>query len=100
MLSEREARSLREIEQHLTQDDMRFAALMNRPVFDRRERRTRWAYDTVVVLAALAAVLCMVLAGSGTFGAGMAAMGFAVVTAYVRVRRFPLHRKPRVRRPR
>lgn len=100
MLSEREARSLRAIEQQLMRDDAGFAAFMNTPVFDRRERRTRHGYDTVVALAALAGVVCLALAGSGALGAGMAALALTAVTAYLRIQRFPIRRKPRERQPR
>lgn len=100
MLSERDTRSLRDIEQRLMHEDARFAAVMNTPVFDRRERRTRYAYDIVIGLAAVAAVICVALAGTGTFGASVTALGLAAATAYLRIQRFPIHWKPRERQPR
>lgn len=100
MLSEREARSLRDIEQRLTRDDERFAALMDTSAFDRRERRMRHGYDVVLALAVLAAMICVALAGDGSLSAGMLALGFALATGYLRIRRFPIHRSPRERQPR
>jgi hypothetical protein len=51
----------------------------------------RWArrgYNTVIVLAALEAVLCLALSASGAVLSGLAALTLAVVTGLLRRRRF------------
>lgn len=74
MLSERERRNLREIEQRLAEQDQRFAAAMSRPLTGRRSRWLRRAYDATIVLAGLLAVTCLTVTPTSTAGAGMVAV--------------------------
>ncbi|MCE0765999.1 DUF3040 domain-containing protein [Pseudonocardia kujensis] len=82
MLSERELRVLREIEQHTAREDPRFATSMRRPL-------TAWqsqlaaCYDALSVVAVLTAVLCLLL---GLLGAGLTAALLAVGATVVRPR--------------
>jgi hypothetical protein len=86
MLTEREQRTLREIELRLSADAPDLAAKMR----DRRTRQpvhgVRLAHDLVAVVAALSAIGCFAV---GVIGAGLVAALFAAVVVQVRVLRFP-----------
>jgi O-antigen ligase len=92
MLSERERRTFEEIERQIVDADPRFAASMQRLLSGRAERWACRGYDTIIVVAALSAVLCLALSSGG---AGLVALVLAAVTFYLRPRRGPL---PIVRR--
>jgi DUF3040 family protein len=93
MLSERERRTLREIEQQLAEEDERFAEVMSRPLTGRRW--IRHGYDATIVLAGLLTVICLALASNGAAGAGVVAAALAVGAFYLRRRRFPPAATPR-----
>ena len=86
MLTEREQRTLREIELRLSADAPDLAAKMR----DRRTRQpmqgVRLTHDVVAVIAALSAIGCFAL---GVIGGGLVAALFAAVVVQVRVLRFP-----------
>lgn len=86
MLTEREQRTLREIELRLSADAPDLAAKMR----DRRTRQpmqgVRLAHDVVAVIAALSAIGCFAV---GVIGGGLVAALFAAVVVQVRVLRFP-----------
>lgn len=93
MLSERDRRTLRNIEQQILDEDQQFAATMSRPLTDRVYRWTRYGYDVTIALASLLAVTCLLLAPVGAGGAGVVAALFALGTCYLRVQRFPRRRR-------
>ncbi|OJY51982.1 DUF3040 domain-containing protein [Pseudonocardia sp. 73-21] len=79
MLSERDKRILREIEQQFTGEERRLASLTRSA--QRSERRLHRAADAALIVAALAAVLCFALATAVTVGAGAVAMVLFVLLA-------------------
>jgi hypothetical protein len=85
MLSARERRALCDIEQRLTSDDPRLAALMARDLLAVSRRLTVRAHDVVVVLAVMLAVLCAALSAVGP---GLVAGLFAGVVLAIRRVRF------------
>lgn len=89
MLSERERRTLHEIEQQLADGDERFAEMMSRPLMGRASRWLRHGYDATIVFAGLLAVTCLALASNGSAGAGVVAGALAGCAFYLRRRRFP-----------
>lgn len=89
MLSERDRRTLAEIEHQLAAD-ARFAAALGRagrPGSRRAERWARRGYDAMIVLSGLTAVLCFALL---LVCAGTVAVLLAGVACYLRQTRFPL----------
>ncbi|WP_028927770.1 DUF3040 domain-containing protein [Pseudonocardia acaciae] len=88
MLSERERRTLREIEERLAEEDQRFAEVMNRPLTGRASRWLRYGYDATIVLAGLLAVTCLAVTPGRTAGAGVVAALLAVGVFILRRRRF------------
>lgn len=87
MLSEREQRALRQIEQQIVADDPQFVATMR----NLRVRRTgRWSirrsHDVIVVISGLSALLCMALSLAGP---AAVAILLAVVTFALRPRAVP-----------
>ena len=74
MLSEREARALRQIEQQLAADDPRLAATMSRALPGRPSLWPRNFQNPVIAAVLLSAVVCLVV---GAVGAGLAAALFA-----------------------
>lgn len=89
MLSERERRTLREIEEQLADQDERFAEVMSRPLWSRASRWVRHGYDATIALAVLLSLTCLALASNGTAGAGVVAAALAGCAFYLRRRRFP-----------
>jgi len=90
VLSEDDSHKLRAISVDLSTGDHRFARRMSRldPGARIGERWAHRGYNTVVVLAALEAVLCLALSASGTALSGLAALSLAVLTELLRRRRF------------
>jgi peptidoglycan/LPS O-acetylase OafA/YrhL len=91
VLNDFERRTLSEIERRITAGDPGLAAALTRDGSDRRSRWTQRAYTVVGLVAAVAAVLCLALSGTGSGGAGLVAGLFAVLVFAVRRRRFPNH---------
>jgi hypothetical protein len=85
MLSARERQVLCEIEQRLSSEDPRLAALLARDMSPRPPGLTRCAHDVTVVVAALLATLCMALSAPG---AGLVAALFACAVFAIRRARF------------
>lgn len=88
MLSERERRTLGEIEQQLAEQDERLAKVMSRPATSWTARWLRFGYDATIALAGLLAVTCLALAANGAAGAGVVAAALAGGAFYLRRRRF------------
>jgi hypothetical protein len=78
MLSEREQHVLNDIEQQISGEDPKLASAMQRLVAPRAARRFRRGHDVVVLVALLAAALCLVLSlpGPTAAAAGLAAAAF------------------------
>ena len=93
MLSEWERQALQEIEQQICRETPWFEASMQRLLSDRAHNWARRGYDTIIMVAALSAVLCCALS---SVGAGALATLLAAVTFSLRRRRFP----PRIGRSR
>ncbi|WP_028927708.1 DUF3040 domain-containing protein [Pseudonocardia acaciae] len=89
MLSERERRTLREIEQQLAEEDQRFAVAMSRPLTSRASRWLRRGHDVTTVLAVLLALTCLTVTPRTTAAAGVLAALLAITAFYLRRRRFP-----------
>ena len=81
MLSEREARALRQIEQQLAADDPRLAARMSRALPGRPWRWPRNFHNLVIAAVLLSAVVCLAV---GAVGAGLATALFAVALLWAR----------------
>ena len=81
MLSERDKRILREIEQQFRVEERHLASLTRSA--QRSERRLHRATDAALIVAALAAVLCFALATAVTVGAGAVALVLFVLLALV-----------------
>jgi hypothetical protein len=79
MLSERDSRILREIEQHLAAEDPGLAMTVQRQGRrqQRREHLTRAGYDATAAIAALLAIVCFVLPGAIAAGLTAATLAFA-----------------------
>lgn len=88
MLSERERRVLREIEQHIAAGDPRLAEFMTRVGPSCWVRR---CYDAVIVVALVLAAACMALSEAGAGYGGVMATSFAALTCFIRCWRFPPH---------
>jgi hypothetical protein len=86
MLSEWERRALQEIEQQISEETPWFEASLQRLLSDRAHKWVRRGYDTIIMVGALSAVLCLALS---LVGAGVLATLLAAVTLYLRRRRFP-----------
>jgi hypothetical protein len=84
MLSERERRTLEQIERGLTVDSPELAHQMRRPT-GWPVRRIRLAHDVVAVVAALLAVVCLL---AGAWLAGTVAALFAMDVVLVRYLRY------------
>ena len=81
MLSEREARALRQIEQQLAADDPRLAARMSRALPGRPSLWPRNVQNPMIAAVLLSAVVCLAV---GAVGAGPAAALFAGVLVWAR----------------
>ena len=81
MLSEREARALRQIEQQLADDDPRLAARMSRELPGRPSRWPRILQNALIAAVLLSAVVCLAV---GAVGAGLAAALFAGALVWAR----------------
>jgi hypothetical protein len=81
VLSERDARALRQIEQQLAADDPRLAARMSQALPGRPSRWPRNVHNLVIAAALVSAVVCMAV---GTVGAGLVAALFAGALVWVR----------------
>ena len=81
MLSEREARALRQIEQQLAADAPRLAARMSRALPGRPSRWPRNVQNPVIAAVLLSAVVCLAV---GAVGAGLAAALFAGALVWAR----------------
>ncbi len=93
MLNDAERRVLRDIEVEMSLGDPKLAAALASHGTERARNWTRFGHDLVMVVAALLAVICMALSGSGGAPGGFAAMGFAVLVGALRLRRFPRGRR-------
>lgn len=93
MLSERDLRTLRDIEQQPAAEDRQFAAVMSRPMTDRTYRRARLCHDIVIVLALVLAVVCFALYANHTLDAAIASTLLAATTISLRSRRFPYRQR-------
>jgi hypothetical protein len=82
VLSEREARALRQIEQLLAADDPRLAARMSRELPGRPSRWLRKVQNVVIAAVLLSAVVCLAV---GAVGAGLAAALFAGALVWARL---------------
>jgi Protein of unknown function (DUF3040) len=96
MLTEREQRTLREIERGLSADAPDLVATMRARRLRRPTQGVRLTYDAVAVIAALSAIACFVL---GVVGAGLVAALFAAAVVQVRCLRFPPRADPGDQRP-
>jgi len=85
MLTDRERRTLREIERGLSLDAPDLAEMMRTRRVRRSVNGARLAYDTVAVIAVLSAIGCLFL---GVFGSAAVAALFAAVVVGVRRVRF------------
>ena len=81
MLSEREARALRQIEQQLAADAPRLAARMSRELPGKPSRWPWKLQDAVITAVLLSAVVCLAV---GAVGAGLAAALFAGALVWAR----------------
>ena len=90
MLSEREQRTLEEIERGLTVESPELVHQMRRPT-GWPVRRIRLAHDVIAVVAALLAVVCLL---SGAWLAGTVAVLFAMDVVLVRYLRYSTRRSP------
>ena len=81
MLSEREARALRQIEQQLAADDPRLAARMSRALPGRPSLWPRNVQNPMIAAVLLSAVVCLAV---GAVGAGLAAALFAGALVWAR----------------
>jgi len=81
VLSEREARALRQIEQQLAAEDPRLAARMSRALPSRPSRWPRTLQNSVIAAVLLSAVVCLAV---GAVGAGLAAALFASALLWAR----------------
>ena len=81
MLSEREARALRQIEQQLAADDPRFASRISRALPGRPSRWPRKLQIPVITVMLLSAVLCLAI---GAVSAGLNTALFAGALIWAR----------------
>jgi hypothetical protein len=81
VLSEREARALRQIEQQLAADDPRLAARLSRELPGKPWRWPRKFQNPVIAAMLLSAVVCLAV---GAVGAGLAAALFAFALVWAR----------------
>ena len=93
MLNESERQVLARLEATLSRDDPELAVALLELSTPRGCPCARIGHDLAVVLAVLEAAVCLALHTEGSVLPGLAAAGFAVLTAALRVRRFP--RRPR-----
>lgn len=96
MLSERERQILDGIEASIARESPRLVRRLRSARLDSRWRRRR--YDLTVVCSLVVAVLCLLLAVSGTLAAAGVAGGLAVVTMMLRHWLFPYSRWQWVKR--
>ncbi len=89
---------LAHVEAQLCDDDPELAvALLRMRPPSGGIRWTRIGYDLVVIVAGLEAAVCLLLYHTGSGPAGLLAAEFALLTAALRERRFPLRRRRRHR---
>jgi hypothetical protein len=93
MLNESERQVLAHLEATLRRDDPELAAALLELAPPRGCPCIRVGHDLAIALAVIEASVCLVLHTAGSVTPGLAAAGFALVTAAVRSRRFP--RQPR-----
>jgi uncharacterized protein (TIGR03382 family) len=92
MLSERDRRTLHEMELHLLGEDPRLGTAMQQHA--RADRWARRGYDATIVVAGVLALTCLLLSGVGGGGAGLVAAILAVVVWVLRRRRFSVPDAP------
>lgn len=84
MLSDKDRRTLADIEQQLEQESATLAATLRG--LEGAERRARRRHDATIVAATVLAVCCLLLPGAA--GGGFAAAALAVATFLIRRQRF------------
>lgn len=97
MLNDSERRVLEDLEASLCREDPELAIALLDLSPPRGPIGTRVGYDLTILLSLAEASLCLGLHTAGSVPAGLAAAGFAVLTAALRLHRFPRHARRRSR---